>query len=92
MAPRLLVARHTSFDIMIQFIVSLTVSLHTLQELIVGVTARLSLGSGKEVMPYLREDELSLSWSLGLTEAGNMGHIVPDHEIMLYKVYTQCHP
>ena len=58
-----------------------------MQELIVGVTERLSLGSGKEVMPYLREDELSLSWSLGLTEAGNMGHIVPNHEILLSKVY-----
>ena len=37
-------------------------------------------------MPYLKEDEMNLSWSLGLTEAGNMGHIVPGHEIMLTKV------
>ena len=58
------------------------------QELIVGVTERLSFGSGKEVMPYLKEEEMSLSWNLGLTEAGNMGHIVPDHEVMLTKVRT----
>ena len=58
-----------------------------IKELIVGVTERLSFGSGKEVMPYLKEEEMSLSWSLGLTEAGNMGHIVPDHEIMLTKVF-----
>lgn len=58
-----------------------------IKELIVGVTERLSFGSGKEVMPYLKKEEMSLSWSLGLTEAGNMGHIVPDHEIMLTKVF-----
>ena len=39
-------------------------------------------------MPYLKEEEMSLSWNLGLTEAGNMGHIVPDHEVMLTKVRT----
>ena len=60
-----------------------------MQELIVGVTERLSFGSGKEVMPYLKEEEMSLSWSLGLTEAGNMGHIVPDHEVVLTKVFNR---
>jgi hypothetical protein len=55
-----------------------------LQELIVGVTDRLSFGSGKEVMPYLLEgDEITQSWTLGLTEAGNMGHIVPGHNYIL---------
>ena len=50
----------------------------------VGVTDRLSFGSGKEVMPYLMEgSETSLSWSLALTEAGNMGHIVPGHNYIL---------
>lgn len=54
------------------------------QELIVGVTDRLSFGSGKEVMPYLLEgSETTLSWSLSLTEAGNMGHIVPGHNYIL---------
>ena len=36
-------------------------------------------------MPYLKEEEMTLSWNLGLTEAGNMGHIVPDHEVVLTK-------
>ena len=55
------------------------------QELIVGVTETLSLGSGKEVMPYLREDngERDLSFGLGLAEDGNMGHIVPGHQYLL---------
>lgn len=52
--------------------------------MIVGVTDRLSFGSGKEVMPYLLEgDEITQSWTLGLTEAGNMGHIVPGHNYIL---------
>ncbi len=49
-----------------------------------GVTDRLSFGSGKEVMPYLKEgSETMLSVDLALTEAGNMGHIVPGHFYML---------
>ena len=52
-----------------------------------GVTDRLSFGSGKEVMPYLKEgSETTLSVNLGLTEAGNMGHIVPGHFYILKKV------
>ncbi len=49
------------------------------------MTDRLSFGSGKEVMPYLKEEkgEQSLSYALGLTEAGNMGHIVPGHNYIL---------
>ena len=49
------------------------------------MTERLSFGSGKEVMPYLKTEkgEQSLSIGLGLTEAGNMGHIVPGHNYIL---------
>ena len=55
-----------------------------IQELIVGVTDRLSFGSGKEVMPYLKEgSERTLSFNLGLAEDGNMGHIVPGHNYLL---------
>ncbi len=39
-------------------------------------------------MPYLKEDEMGLSWDLGLTEAGNMGHIVPGHKYILDLVST----
>ena len=61
----------------------------SLQELIVGVTDRLSFGSGKEVMPYLKEgSETTLSVNLALTEAGNMGHIVPGHHYVLEQVYS----
>lgn len=49
-----------------------------------GVNDRLSFGSGKEVMPYLKENgERRLSYSLGLAEDGNMGHIVPGHNYIL---------
>ena len=50
-----------------------------------GVNDRLSFGSGKEVMPYLKEEneERRLSYSLGLAEDGNMGHIVPGHNFIL---------
>lgn len=55
-----------------------------LQELIVGVPDRLSLGSGKEIMPYLKEgSERTLSWNLALAEDGNMGHMVPGHNYLL---------
>ena len=52
------------------------------------MTDRLSFGSGKEVMPYLMEgSETTLSRTLALTEAGNMGHIVPGHNYLLELVY-----
>ena len=39
-------------------------------------------------MPYLMEgSETTLSWDLALTEAGNMGHIVPGHKYLLDLVY-----
>lgn len=74
----------------------LTGPLFFVQELIVGVTDRLSFGSGKEVMPYLKEgSETTLSWNLALTEAGNMGHIVPGHnyllELVCSKEYSTTH-
>lgn len=48
------------------------------------MTDRLSFGSGKEVMPYLKEgSERTLSYNLALTESGNMGHIVPGHNYLL---------
>lgn len=59
-----------------------------------GVTERLSLGSGKEVMPYLKEgSETTLSLNLALTEFGNMGHIVPGHNYLLELVRNNynCH-
>ena len=34
-------------------------------------------------MPYIKDNERELSWDLGLTEAGNMGHIVPGHKYIL---------
>ena len=37
-------------------------------------------------MPYLLESELGLSYDLRLTEFGNMGHIVPNHGVVLDKV------
>ena len=50
------------------------------------MTDRLSFGSGKEVLPYLLESELALSYDLRLTEASNMGHVTPNHEVLLEKV------
>ncbi len=39
-------------------------------------------------MPYLKEGaEMDLSLGLGLTEAGNMGHIVPGHHYILELVW-----
>ena len=58
------------------------------------MTDRLSFGSGKEVMPYLKEgSETTLSVNLALTEAGNMGHIVPGHVYILKLVieWAQVH-
>lgn len=43
----------------------------------------LSLGRGKEVMPYLRDDEKMPAFLLALDESSAMGHIVPDHATVL---------
>jgi Dyp-type peroxidase family len=55
------------------------------KELVVGVMPLLSLGLGKEVMPYLREDEELPAFMMGLNEFSAMGHVVPDHSIILKK-------
>lgn len=48
-----------------------------------GVMLGLSLGRGKEVMPYLREDEQYPALLSNLDESSAMGHVVPDHGRML---------
>ncbi len=51
------------------------------EELIVGVIPDFTLGRGKEVVPYLREDETVAAWLLGqLNEWSAMGHVVPDYQ------------
>jgi Dyp-type peroxidase family len=49
-------------------------------ELIAGAMPNLSLGQGRYVMAYLREDERMPSFLRGLSEASAVGHIIPDHE------------
>ncbi|MGH1434932.1 MAG: Dyp-type peroxidase [Lewinella sp.] len=53
------------------------------QDILFGIMPELSLGRGKEVMPYLRDDEKQFAFSLMLDESSAMGHIVPDHKKML---------
>lgn len=53
------------------------------KDILFGVMPELSLGRGKEVMPYLREDEEYSSFLMMLDESSAMGHVVPDHERML---------
>lgn len=52
-------------------------------DVLFGVMPELSLGRGVEVMPYLRDEERYRAMLLGLSEAGAMGHIVPDHRVVL---------
>lgn len=52
-------------------------------DILFGIMPELSLGRGKEVMPYLRKDEQQYAFSLMLDESSAMGHIVPDHKKML---------
>lgn len=49
-------------------------------ELIVGALPDLSLGQGRHVLRYLREDERQASFFAGLTEASGVGHVLPDHQ------------
>ena len=44
-----------------------------------------SLGLGKVVMPYLREEEKMPAFIKGLSEAAGMGHVIPDYETLLQK-------
>ena len=62
-----------------------TFSIHP-DELIVGhMPATFSLGLGKVVMPYLREDEQMPKFIKGLSEASGIGHVIPDYETLLKK-------
>lgn len=53
-------------------------------DVLFGVMPELSLARGKEVMPYLKEgDEQISSYLLGVSEGGMVGHVVPDHTVIL---------
>nr|MDQ5864816.1 Dyp-type peroxidase [Chloroflexota bacterium] len=54
-------------------------------DILVGVMPELSLGTGKEVMPYLREDEQIPAFLMSLDESSSMGHVVPNHKVVLAK-------
>lgn len=59
-------------------------------ELIVGrMPPCFSLGLGKRVMPYLREDEQMPAFMKGLSEAAGMGHVIPDYETLLQKGWAK---
>ncbi|KAK4149204.1 pyruvate formate lyase-domain-containing protein [Chaetomidium leptoderma] len=54
------------------------------KELIVGVIPDFTLGRGKEVVPYLSEDETMAAWlKASLNEWSSMGHIVPDYDLLV---------
>jgi pyruvate-formate lyase len=56
------------------------------KELIVGVIPDFTLGRGKEVMPYLSEEETMKFWfKSSLNEWSAMGHIVPNFEVLVQK-------
>lgn len=55
-------------------------------EIIVGRMSKcFSLGLGRAVMPYLREEEKMPAFFKGLSEAAGMGHVIPDYETLLQK-------
>ncbi|KAI3319750.1 PFL-like glycyl radical enzyme [Xylariaceae sp. AK1471] len=54
------------------------------KELIVGAIPDFTLGRGKEVVPYLDEDETMAAWLKGeLNEWSAMGHIVPNYQTLV---------
>ncbi|KAI1436516.1 pyruvate formate lyase-domain-containing protein [Xylaria sp. CBS 124048] len=56
----------------------------TPSELIVGAIPDFTLGRGKEVVPYLDEDETIAAWlKASLNEAAAMGHIVPNFQTLV---------
>lgn len=62
-----------------------TFSIHP-DEVIVGqMPPTFSLGLGKVVMPYLRDDERMPAFVKGLSETAGMGHVIPDYETLLEK-------
>lgn len=53
-------------------------------DVLFGVMPELSLARGKEVMPYLQDgDERISSYLMGVSEGGMVGHVVPDHPVVL---------
>ncbi len=52
-------------------------------DVLVGVMPELSLGRGKEVMPYLTDDERLQGFLAMLDETSSMGHVIPDHPKLL---------
>ncbi|XP_066294574.1 (2S)-3-sulfopropanediol dehydratase-like [Branchiostoma lanceolatum] len=54
-------------------------------ELIAGVMPSFSLGLGKRVMTYLTDDEQIRGYQMGVLEAAAIGHVVPDHQVILDK-------
>ena len=55
------------------------------QDILVGVMPELSLGRGKEVMPYLNDEERLEGFLALLDETSSMGHVVPNHRKVLEK-------
>lgn len=53
------------------------------EDVLVGVMPELSLGRGKEVMPYLSDEERLAGFLVLLDETSSMGHVVPDHGKLL---------
>lgn len=54
------------------------------KELIVGAIPDFTLGRGKEVVPYLDEDETLAAWLRGsIDEWSAMGHVVPDFQTLV---------
>ena len=54
------------------------------KELIVGVIPDFTLGRGKEVVPYLDEEETVAAWlKAQLNEWSAMGHVVPDLQLVV---------
>ncbi|KAI0811818.1 pyruvate formate lyase-domain-containing protein [Xylaria sp. FL0064] len=54
------------------------------KELVVGALPDFTLGRGKEVVPYLTEDEVMAAWlKCKLDEAAAMGHIVPNFQTVV---------
>ncbi|KAI0856958.1 pyruvate formate lyase-domain-containing protein [Xylaria cubensis] len=58
----------------------------TAKELVVGAIPDFTLGRGKEVVPYLTEEETVAAWlKCQLSEGSAMGHIVPNFQTLVDK-------
>ncbi|KAI1309200.1 pyruvate formate lyase-domain-containing protein [Xylaria venustula] len=56
----------------------------TPKELVVGALPDFTLGRGKEVVPYLDDDEIMAAWlKCQLDEGAAMGHIVPNFQTLV---------